>query len=68
MVNNNEHLQFSVDSLSPFAIVVDTTIDGGDAPQTGDNSMIYIYVVLMAASALALVTILLKNKKQRSFQ
>ena len=68
VVNNNEHLQFSVDSLSPFAIVVDTTIDGGDAPQTGDNSMIYIYVVLMAASALALVTILLKNKKQRSFQ
>ena len=68
VVNNNENLQFSVDSLSPFAIVVDTTIDGGDAPQTGDNSMIYIYVILMAASALALVTILLKNKKQRSFQ
>ena len=68
VVNNNEHLQFSVDSLSPFAIVVDTTIDGGDAPQTGDNSMIYIYVILMAASALALVTILLKNKKKRSFQ
>lgn len=68
VVNNNENLQFSVDSLSPFAIVVDTTIDGGDAPQTGDNSMIYIYVILMAASALALVTILLKNKKKRSFQ
>ena len=67
VVNNNEHLQFSVDSLSPFAIVVDTTIDGGDVPQTGDNSMIYVYVILMAVSALSLVVIVLKNKKQRSF-
>ena len=67
VVNNNERLQFSVDSFSPFAIVVDTTIDGGDAPQTGDNSMIYVYVILMAVSALSLVVIVLKNKKQRSF-
>lgn len=67
VTNNSEHLEFSVDSFSPFAIVVDTTVDGGDAPQTGDNSMIHIYVILMAVSALALVVILIKNKKQRSF-
>ena len=67
VVNNGEHLKFSVDSFSPFAIVVDTTVEGGDAPQTGDNSMIHIYVILMAVSALALVVILIKNKKQKSF-
>lgn len=68
VVDNNEHLKFSVDSLSPFAIVVDTTNYDDYAPQTGDNSMIYICVILMAVSALAIVFILLKNKKQRSFK
>lgn len=67
VTNTGEHLEFSIDSFSPFAIVVDTTVEGGDAPQTGDNSMIHIYVILMAVSALALVVILIKNKKQRSF-
>ena len=67
VVNNGEHLKFSVDSFSPFAIVVDTSSGTPDAPQTGDNSMIHIYAILMAVSALALVVILVKNKKQRSF-
>lgn len=67
VTNNGEHLKFSVDSFSPFAVVVNTSVDGGDAPQTGDSSMIHIYVILMAVSALALVFVLVlikrKNKK-----
>lgn len=64
VVNNGEHLKFSVDSFSPFAIVVDTS---GDTPKTGDNSMIYIYVcaIIMAVSALTIIVIAIKSKKKR---
>lgn len=65
VINNGEHLKFSVDSFSPFAVVVDTTVDNGKAPQTSDNTMTYMYVILMAASALALVFVFIKGKKQR---
>lgn len=64
VVNNGEHLKFSVDAFSPFAVVVDTTTGSGDAPQTGDNSMIHIYAIVMAVSALAFVFVLVKSKKQ----
>lgn len=64
VVNNGEHLQFSVDSFSPFAIVVDTGADSGDAPQTGDSGMIYVYALIMAASALAVIFIVVKTRKQ----
>ena len=55
------HLKFSVESFSPFAIVVDTS--GG---QTGDNSMIALYAIIMAASALALAVIFVKTRKQKT--
>ena len=65
VVNNGEHLKFSVDSFSPFAIVVETSSE--NSPQTGDNSMIYVYVITMVVSAVALITVLtilfLKKKK-----
>lgn len=64
VTNNGEHLVFSVDSFSPFAIVVDTTQSKADSPQTGDNSKIYLYAVIMAASALALVVIWKKLRKK----
>ncbi len=66
VVNNGEHLKFSVDSFSPFAIVVDTSSGTTDTPQTGDNSMIHIYAIIMAVSALAVIVIAVKSKKQRA--
>ena len=62
VTNNGEHLEFSVESLSPFAIVVDTS----DGPQTGDNTMIYVSFILMIVSAAALVVVLIKSKKQKA--
>lgn len=66
VTNNGEHLEFSVDSFSPFAIVVDTTADNVNNPQTGDNSKIYIYVVIMAVCALVLVFLWKKLRKKAS--
>lgn len=87
VVNNGEHLQFSVDSFSPFAIVVETEDDAsgegsgnvsgnvsgegsgdasGDTPQTGDNSMIHIYAIIMVVSAVALVVITVISKKKKA--
>ena len=62
VINNGKHLKFSVDSLSTFAIVVDTS----DGPQTGDNTMIYVSFILMIVSAAALVVVLIKSKKQKA--
>lgn len=61
IVNSGKNLQFTVDSLSPFAVVINTK--GGNSPATGDNTMVYFYAVVMAASALAVATIAVKSKK-----
>lgn len=59
----NGKLVFSSDDFSPFAIVVDA--DGGVIPpKTGDNSMIAICSVVMAVSAVALVSVLVVSKKK----
>ena len=63
VTGNGDHLAFSVESFSPFAIVVDTTDLGGEA-QTGDNSNIYLYLAIMTLSAIALVVIWRKVRKQ----
>ena len=60
--DDGEHLTFSVESFSPFAVVVDTS----DMPNTGDNAMVYVYAVIMAASALAFVFVCVKMKKQEN--
>lgn len=65
VINNGDHLAFSVDSFSPFAIVVDTSAQG-NAPQTGDNSNIHIYAIVMAVSALALIVIAVIRKKNKA--
>ena len=65
--NNGDHLTFSVEGFSPFAIVVDTSVDVEDDPETGDNSMIQVYATIMVISALAVVVILVKGKKQKLF-
>ena len=61
VIKNGEHLAFSVDSFSPFAVVVNTK---ANPSQTGDNSMIPVYIAVMAVSALAIVAILVKSKKK----
>ncbi len=59
-VVNGEHLVFSVDAFSPFAIVVEEE----GAAQTGENSHIWLYVAIMAASAAAMVIVWKASKKQ----
>ncbi len=65
VTNNGEHLEFTVDSLTPFAIVVDTT-EEGDLPNTGDNSNIRAYVCMMFISALVIAVLVINSKKQRA--
>ena len=55
-------ISFYVDDLSPFAIVVDNG-SGAESPKTGDNSTTYLWVALATVSGLALVFVLIKNKK-----
>lgn len=56
-------LTFSVKTFSPFAIVVETE---ADTPSTGDNALPTLWIVLMAVSAVAIVTILVVLKKKKS--
>lgn len=58
-----DHLVFSVDDFSPFAIVVDA---GADSPSTGDNANLPLYIGLMAVSAVALVVVIVALKKKKS--
>jgi hypothetical protein len=62
VTNNGEHLEFTVDSLTPFAIIVDTS---SDSPNTGDSGRIYTYIAVMFVSALAIAVVVVKSKKQR---
>lgn len=63
VTNNDEHLEFSVESFSPFAIVVDTTNENAG---TSDNTMTYVYVTLMAVSAAGLIIVLLLGRRKQS--
>lgn len=67
VTDNGEHLRFSVDSFSPFAIVVDTSAVGGDSPETGVTvDTIYVYAVVMGVAAAALVVIAFVSKKKKA--
>jgi hypothetical protein len=62
-------LTFKTDIYGSFAIVVDTEGDSGDNPPTGDTSNIWLYAILMAASALALIVVavvLVRSKKKKA--
>ena len=63
VINNGTQLSFTVSEVCPFAIVVDTSDASGDAPQTLDNSSIFVYGALMVVSALAVVVLVVKSKK-----
>lgn len=53
---------FFVETLSPFAIVVDNG-SGSSTPPTGDNAMAYLGVALVAAAGLVFVLVGAKKKK-----
>ncbi len=53
-------LTFTVDSLSPFAVVVDSSKLPSD---TSDNSNIALWVMILSASALAVVLVALNKKR-----
>lgn len=65
VVGDGDVLAFSVDSLSPFAIIVDAGEEIIDPPFAGDNSFIIASIVLMAASGIALVVVGVMIKKSR---
>ncbi len=65
VVHNGTALKFKIDDFSPFAIIVDTS-KATSSPQTGDNSDITMWVVILSACILALGTTLFfifKRKK-----
>lgn len=61
VLSDGKTLRFTVDSFSPFSIVVDTS--GTTSPQTGDNADMYLYVVVMSAAALSILTAFAAKKK-----
>jgi hypothetical protein len=63
VINNGEALSFTVSDFSPFAIVVDTS-ESGDSPVTGISTDIVIYGALMLISALAILVLVVSNKKR----
>lgn len=64
VTQNDEHLMFSVESFSPFAIVVDTTGESPDGP-TGESNMVYVYAAAMVTSAVALVVVFVLSRKKK---
>ena len=63
-VVNGDHLKFKTDGFGPFAIIVDASKQGPS--QTGDETMIGLYIAIMAVSAVAIVILVVKTKKQRA--
>ncbi|MBO5784332.1 MAG: sortase B protein-sorting domain-containing protein [Clostridia bacterium] len=61
-VTGTDTITFSVDELSPFAIVVDATQENNSS--TGDNANLALYISLMAVSAVALVVVIVLMKKK----
>ena len=64
-VKGEWHLSFSVEDFSPFAIVVNASTSG-NSPQTGDNSMVTLYVAILAAVIFALIALVIKSRKQNA--
>jgi hypothetical protein len=58
-----ENLVFTVDELSPFAIVVNTA---DASPDTGDMAYVGFYIALMAISAIAFLFVAVQLKKKEA--
>ena len=61
VTENGDHLRFSVDLLSPFAIVINTK---AISSPTSDNTYLFIYGAIMAASAFAVVVFWKKSGRK----
>ncbi len=74
VTNNGTHLQFTTEDFSPFAIVVNTKTadepgtsedDSSEVPgKPGDNSNTAVYAVIMLGSALSVILLARKLRKQ----
>ena len=62
--NGQKYLYFHFDEPAPYAVVVNGGLSG-NLSQTGDNSLIYVYAIIMAVSAIAIVVIAIKSRKQK---
>lgn len=62
ITQNGQHLEFTEDEFSPFAIVVATE----ESPKTGLDNSLWIYLIIMVVSAAALFFIWKKTRKQRA--
>ncbi len=56
-------LTFTVETLSPFAIVVGTEEVGGGPAQTGDDSNLMLWTMLALVSCGAVITLSIKSRK-----
>ncbi|MBO5248088.1 MAG: hypothetical protein J6B54_02180 [Clostridia bacterium] len=63
VLSNGTHLKFSLKSLSPLAIVVNTASSGTDSPPTSDNWMVYVYAGIAVVSAGAFIALWVTRKK-----
>ena len=63
VLEDGETLQFSIQDLSPFAIVVERDAASVGSPDTGDASYILPVVICICSAALVVVCINLKKRK-----
>ncbi len=61
VTNGGTHLEFTEDEFSPFAIVVDTSVE---TPKTGDAARPVLYAAVMVVSLALIVLIVKKSKKK----
>ena len=64
VTEDGDYLVFTTNKLSPFAIVVNTSEENPDAPQT--NDMFPIYVTVAAVSGLMLLGLAVAYRKERA--
>lgn len=63
VTGNGEHLEFSVESFSPFAIVVE---NGSASAPTGVDMHVLVYVIAFVLAASVLAFIIIKSRKQKN--
>ncbi len=63
VTGNGDHLTFSVDSFSPFAVVVE---HGSQSAPTGVDMHIVAYLIVFVLAAAMLVFVIVKKRKQKN--
>lgn len=65
VIGDGDILSFTAEELSPFAIIVNKGSNPVEPPFGGDNTMLALYIALMAGSGIALVVVAVKMKRGR---